>query len=91
MLVADLAVELAVGERARAALAELHVRLRVEDLLAPQPERVDRALAHRLAALEDDRPEPHLRQHQPGEQAARAGADHDRPQRQVRRRLATNL
>ena len=89
--VADLAPQLAVGERARATLAVLHVRLRVEDLLAPQPERVDRALAYRLAALQDDRPEPHLREQQPGEQPARPGADHDRAQRPVGRRVGDEL
>ena len=81
--VLDLAVELAVGERAGAAFAELHVGFRVEHRPAPQAPGVLGALAHDLAALEDDRPEAHLRQDQAGEQAARAGADHDRPRRAV--------
>jgi hypothetical protein len=38
---------------------------RVEHALAPQPEGIHGALAHRLAALEDQRTKPHLRQHQP--------------------------
>jgi hypothetical protein len=62
-----LAVELAVGKRAGAAFAELHVRLRVEHRSAPQSPRVLRALAHRLAALQDDRPEAHLREKEASE------------------------
>ena len=77
--VLDLAVELAVGEGAGAAFAELHVRLRVEHALAPQAPGVLGALAHCLAALQDDRPEAHLRQHQAGEEAARPEADDHRP------------
>ena len=76
--VADLAPELAVGEGAGAALAELHVRLRIEDAAPPQAPGVLGALAHGLAALEDDRPEAHLREEERGEDAARAEADHDR-------------
>ena len=76
--VADLAPELAVGEGARAALAELHVGLRVEHALAPQAPGVLGALAHRLAALQDDRPQAHLRQDQRGEEAAGPEADDDR-------------
>ena len=78
--VADLAVELAVGEGAGAALAELHVGLRVEHAAAPQAPGVLRALAHRLAALEHDRREAHLREDQCREQPARAEADDDRTQ-----------
>jgi hypothetical protein len=72
----DLAVELAVGKGAGAALAELHVRLRVELALAPQAPGVLGAFAHRLAALQDQRPKAHLRQQQAGEEAAGPGADH---------------
>ena len=75
--VLDLAVELAVGECAGAAFAELHVGFRVEHAAAPQAPGVLGALAHHLAAFEDDRPKTHLRQDQGGEQAARAGADDD--------------
>ncbi|MNS97549.1 hypothetical protein D3C72_1318860 [compost metagenome] len=76
--VLDLAVQLAVRERARAAFAKLHVRLGVEHALAPQAEGVPGALAHFLAALQDDRAEARLRQDQAGQQAARAHADHHR-------------
>ncbi|MFN9966096.1 MAG: hypothetical protein ACK52N_04470 [Lysobacteraceae bacterium] len=86
-LVADLAVELAVGKRARTALAVLHVRLGVQHFLAPQAEGVHGALAHLLAALQHDGLEAHLRQHECCEQPAGAHADHDRAQRLVRRRL----
>ena len=76
--VADLAPQLAVGERAGAAFAELHVRLGVQHVLAPQAPGVLGALAHLLAALEHDRPQAHLREDQRGEDAARAEADHER-------------
>src|ERR1700739_2793693 len=59
--VADLAPQLAVRERAGAALAELHVRLRIELALAPQAPGVLGALAHFLAAFEHDRPHAPLR------------------------------
>ncbi|MNV38859.1 hypothetical protein D3C71_1304220 [compost metagenome] len=73
----DLAVQLAVRERARAAFAELHVRLGVQDALAPQAPGVLGAFTHCLAAFQDDGLEAHLRQHQAGEQATGAGADDD--------------
>ena len=77
--IAHLAVELAVGEGPGAAFAELHVRLRVEDPLAPEAEGVDGALADLLAALENDRAEAHLGESQRGKEAARPGADDHRP------------
>ncbi len=76
--VADLAPQLAVRERAGAAFAELHVGLRIELALAPQAPGVLGALAHFLAAFEDDGPQPHLREDQRREDAARAEADDDR-------------
>ena len=78
MRVLDLAVQLAVGERAGAAFAELHIGFRVQLAPPPQAPGVLGALAHHLAALQEDRAKAHLRQDQSGEQAARAGADHDR-------------
>ena len=77
--VADLAPQLAVGKGAGAALAELDVGFRVEHAAPPQAPGVPGALAHRAAALEHDRTKAHLRQHQRGEQAARAEADDHRP------------
>ncbi|KPY81638.1 hypothetical protein ALO94_200408 [Pseudomonas syringae pv. spinaceae] len=76
--VLDLAVKLAVGERTGTAFTELHVGLGVEHVLAPQRPRVLGALAHFGAALEDDRLEAHLRQQQPGKNAARPEAHHYR-------------
>ena len=76
--VLDLAVELAVGKGAGAAFAELDIGLRIELALAPQAESVLGAFAHRLAALQDDRTEAHLRQDQGGKQPAGTAADHDR-------------
>ena len=84
--IADLAVQLAVGKRAGAALAELDVGLGVQFAFAPQVPGVARAFAHGLAAVEDDRPKPHLRQDQSGKQPARPEADDDRPMRQRGRR-----
>ena len=70
------AIELAVGKGAGAAFAELHIAVRVQFGAAPQAPGILGALAHHLAAIEDDGPEAHLRQDQPGEQAARSRADH---------------
>ena len=56
--------------------------------LAPEAPGVLGALAHHLAALEDERPEAHLRQDQRGEQAARAEADDDRPRPAARAKSA---
>jgi hypothetical protein len=76
----DLAVELAVGEGAGAAFAELHVRFRVEHVLAPQAPGVLGPFAHVLAALQHDGVQAHLRQQQCREDAARAEADHHWPE-----------
>src|SRR3954470_15910266 len=73
--VLDPAVELAVGKSASAAFAELDVAFRVEHALAPQPPSVLGPLAHDLAAFDDDRAEPHLREDERGKQAARPSAD----------------
>ena len=90
--ITDLAPQLAVRKGARAAFAELHVRLRVEYALAPQPPGVPGSFAHALAALEHDRPQAHLRQHQRREDAARTKADDDRPPSpagmEIRRRMS---
>ena len=71
----DLAVELAVGESTGATLPELHVRLWVELVFAPQLPGVLGAFAHGLAAFEDDRAKPHLREDQRGENAGRPETD----------------
>src|SRR3989338_1504779 len=75
--VLDLAVQFAVGERARAAFTELHVRFRVEHALPPQAEGIPGAFAHRLAPLQDQRTETHLCEDQSGEQTGWTHADHD--------------
>ena len=69
--VLDLAVELAVRERARTAFAELHVRLGMQHALAPQVPGVLGALTHFAATLQHDRLEAHLREHQRRKNAAR--------------------
>ena len=76
--VLDVRGQLSVRERARAALAELDVRLRVE--IAARRERVHRgqALVHVAAALEHERPQPGPRQIERAEQPGRARAHHDR-------------
>ena len=76
--VLDLAVQLAVGKGPRAALAELHVGLGIEHVLAPQAPGVLGALAHFLAPFQHDRPESHLGEQQSGKDAARTEADHQR-------------
>ena len=86
MGIPDLARELAVGKQAGPALAELHVGFRVEHGAAPQAPGVLGALAHDLAALQDERAKPHLRQHQSRKQAAWAGPDDHRPRGRARRR-----
>jgi|GEM_PF-4971519 len=80
----DLAVELAVGEQAGTAFAELHVGFRRQGLLAPQRPGVLGAAAHILAALQHDGLEAHLCQQQRGEQPTGAEAYHQRPLGQIR-------
>ena len=72
----DLTVELAVGKRAGAALAELDVRLGMQHLAPPQAPGVLGASAHLPAALQHDRTKTHLRQHQGGKDAAGAKPHH---------------
>ena len=74
--VLDLAVELAVRERARTAFAVLHVGFGRQLALAPQAPGVLGALAHGLAALQHDGLEAHLGQHEACKHAAGAKA-HD--------------
>ena len=71
-------VQLAVGKRARAALAELDVALRVQQAGAPEAGHVLLALLHRLPPLQQDGPCAAPGQHQRGEQTCRACAHHDR-------------
>ncbi len=86
-----LAVELAVGESAGTAFAELYIRFRMQFPLAPQTERILRALAHHLAAFQDDRPKTHLRQDQAGKEATWTGADHHWTRSQSGRRLRDEM
>ena len=81
-LVPDQRVELAVGEGPRAPLAEDDVGLGVEG--APLEERrdVDRALFHRAAALEHERPVAGLREQQRGEEPGGPAADDDGTRRE---------
>ena len=76
--VADLAPQFAVGKCAGSAFAELDVRFRIQIASTPQGPRVFRAFAHPLAALEHDRPQPHLRQQQRREDSAWTEADDER-------------
>ena len=75
----DAGIELAVGEGAGAALAELDIGLGVENAAAPEGPGVLGALADGLAALEDERPKTHLGEGEGGHQATGAGADDDGP------------
>jgi hypothetical protein len=85
--VADPAPQLAVGERAGAALAELDVAFRLQLAAPPQAPGIARAFAHHFPAVQHQRAKPHLRQRQRRQQAARPGADHHRPGRQPLRRV----
>ena len=87
----DLAVELAIGEEPRPALAELHVGFGRQHVLAPQRPGVLRAAPHITAALEHDGLEPHLREQQRGKQTAGAEADDDGSLGEVRRRLGNRV
>ena len=71
-------VQLAIGKRARAALAELDVALRVQQAGAPETGHVLLALFHGLTPLQQDGPCAAPGQHQRGEQPRRACAHHDR-------------
>ena len=75
----DAGVELAVRERARAALAELHVAGRIEGSARPEALHVLRAGIHVPAPLDHQRLEPRLGQMQRREQPRRAHAHHDGP------------
>ena len=79
----DLAVELAVGKSSGAAFAELDIGFRIENRAPPQAPGILGALAHHLAALQDDGPKAGLRQDQGGEKPARPRADHQRPLQMV--------
>src|SRR5690606_13957271 len=75
--IADAAVQLAVRERAGATLTELGIGRRIEHTAPPKAPRVLGALAHVLAALENDGTKAHLRQHQRAHETARPCADND--------------
>ena len=81
----DPAVKLAVGECSGSAFAELRIAFRHQDTAPPQPPGIARAFTNDAAAFQDERAEAHFRQHQCGEQATGAGADHHRPRRKPRR------
>ena len=81
----DLAVELAIGEESRPALAELHVGFGRQHILAPQCPGVLGSAPHIAATFEHDGLEPHLRKQQRGKQPAGAESDHDGPLGEIRR------
>ncbi len=70
--------QLAVGERAGSAFAELDVRHRIELACPPEAGHVARPCLHVAAALQQDGPVAVLGQRQGGEQAGRTGAHHHR-------------
>ena len=74
----DLAVEFAIAEKTGAAFAELDVGFRVERFLPPEVPGVLRALTHRLASLQNNRPKPQLSQRQRSEQSAGSESNHQR-------------
>ena len=80
----DASGQLAVGKRARAALAKLHVGARIER--AARPEGIDAYFApvDVLPALDDQRPCAGLSQLPRGKQTSRPQPDHQRPVREHR-------
>ena len=87
--IADLAVELAIGEGTRTAFTKLGVRFGIERA-APLPETkgVGAALLDRLAPLEQQRFEAHLGQHQGSEIPTGPSANHHRAGQVVAEALA---
>ena len=59
-------VQLAVGKRAGAAFAELHIGLKIQRSAAPEPLHILSALLYASAALEQDGPSAAAGQHQGG-------------------------
>ena len=86
-----LAVQLAVGEGAGAALAELHIGFGLQPALAPQAPGVFGALAHVPAPLQHDGSQAHLRQQQRRQNAAGAEADHQGALLPCSREIGTGL
>ena len=76
----DTGVQLAVGERARPALAELDVRARIERRAGVEGLDDLHALVHGSAPLHHQRTQPGPRQIQRAEQPRRPRPDHDGPQ-----------
>ena len=86
-------IQLAVGEGARAPLAELDVGLEIQLAGGPEPLHVLRPLLHRLAPLQQNGSCPAAGQGQGAEQAPRSRAHHHRGniRRLYRRRQAVAL
>ncbi len=80
--VVDRRAQLAVGEGARASLAEVQVRLGGQLPGGPEPVDVAVALGDRSAALQQQRAVTHARKHEGGEQPRRAAAHDHRPMSQ---------
>ena len=83
----DLAPQLAVRKRTRAAFAKLHVRLGVQHAFSPQAPGVFGALTNLLAALQNDRLKTHLRQQQRRKNTARPKANDDRANSRISCRM----
>ncbi len=83
----DLAVELAVREGAGTAFAELHVRFRMQGVLAPEVPSVFRAFAHLATTFQNQWPETRLGEDQRRKDSRRAETDNDGTQGQTSRRL----
>ena len=75
VFVLDLAMQFAIGESAGTTLAELDIRLGVQDAAPPEGEGVHRTQPHGFASLEHQGFETRLGQDQGREQPARAGAN----------------
>ena len=81
----DLRIQLPIRKCPCTTLTKLHIRFRSENAFAPQTPRRRRAFLHRFTALNDDRLETHLRQHQSRKQSTRSHTDNNRPAKTHRR------
>src|SRR6185312_15311815 len=79
-----LAVELAIGEHARAALAKLDVGFRCQRVFPPERPGVACPASYITAAFQYDGPEAHLREQERREESAGAEPDDQRPLLELR-------
>ena len=87
----NLTPQLAIGECTCTTFTKLHIGFGIEFAFAPKPPCVLSALAHLLAAFDDNRFEPHLREYQRGQNATGSKANNNRTLLIGRRKVGTCL